>query len=245
VLEPNNIYLGDSYELIKQIPDKSIDLIVIDPPYDIEGGKVDLDAKTNDISLGIGKLANELLDNDICCGIDEKIFEDFMRVMKAPNIYIWCNKKQIPMYIDYFVNKHGCKFEILIWNKSNCMPLHTNKYLNDCEYCLYFRKGGYCNPVTYDDARTVYITQTNKRDKDLFEHPTIKPLNIIKTLIRNSSKENDVVLDCFLGSGTTAVACKDTNRRYIGIEKNERWYQVAKDRLDGVSASGQFSFILR
>jgi DNA modification methylase len=91
----------------------------------------------------------------------------------------------------------------------------------------------------------VYITQTNKRDKDLFEHPTIKPLNIIKTLIRNSSKENDVVLDCFLGSGTTAVACKDTNRRYIGIEKNERWFEVAKDRLEGVSASGQFSFILR
>ncbi len=243
MLEPNNIYLGDSYKLIKEIADKSIDLILIDPPYQIEGKSHPVE--DNRISLSISNLANELAENEICDGIDPQIFEEFMRVMKNPNIYIWCNKKQIPMYLDYFVTKQGCKFELIIWNKSNAMPLHNNKYLNDVEYCLYFRKNGYCNPETYEDARTVYKTQINKRDKDLFLHPTIKPLKIIETLIKNSTKENEVVLDCFLGSGTTAVACKELNRKYIGIEKNEKWFKIAKNRLEGVDADGQCSFLLR
>ena len=93
----NKITCGDSYELIKKIPDKSIDLIVTDPPYDIEteGGK------KNRISKSFLGCANELKAVDE--GIDLKILDEFMRVMKKPNIYIWCNKKQIPDYLNYFV----------------------------------------------------------------------------------------------------------------------------------------------
>lgn len=101
------------------------------------------------------------------------------------------------MYIDFFVTKNKCLFDILIWNKVNAMPLFNNKYLNDKEYCLYFRKSGYCNPLNYEDAKTVFSTPTNISDKNLFDHPTIKPLNIIETLIKNSSKENDIVADFF------------------------------------------------
>lgn len=242
MLKDNEIYLGDSYELIKQIDDKSIDLIMIDPPYQIEGKSHPTDS---DISKSIAKLSQELEENEICDGIKPEILDEFMRIMKFPNIYIWCNKKQIPMYLEYFVLKHKCKFELIVWNKSNAMPLYNNKYLNDVEYCLYFRNGGYCNPETYEEAKTVYITNINKRDKDMFLHPTIKPLRIIQTLVKNSTKENDLVLDCFLGSGTTAVACKELNRRYIGIEKNEKWYKIAKNRLNGIDADGQCSFFLR
>ncbi len=248
MLESNNIYLGDSYELIKQIDDKTIDLIIIDPPYQIDGKpktEESLENCKNIITKSINKLNKELMDNEITEGIREEIFDEFMRIMKVPNIYIWCNKKQIPMYFNYFVNKHKLNFEILIWHKQNVMPLYNHQYVNDVEYCLYFRGAGVCNPKSLSDAKTVFTTAVNKRDKDLFLHPTIKPIRIIETLIKNSSKENDLVLDCFLGSGTTAVACKDLNRRYIGIEKNEKWYKVAKDRLNGVLANGQFSFILR
>ena len=107
MLERNSIYLGDSYELIKEIPDKSIDLIVIDPPYQIDGkpkSKEAIENTKNEITKGINKLNQELMDNHICDGIKEEIFEEFMRVMKVPNIYIWCNRKQIPMYLNYFVN---------------------------------------------------------------------------------------------------------------------------------------------
>jgi site-specific DNA-methyltransferase (adenine-specific) len=248
MLERNQIYLGDCYDLIKQVPDKSVDLIIIDPPYQIDSkpkSNESLSKTKNKITKSINRLNNELIDNNITQGIKEEIFDEFMRIMKIPNIYIWCNKKQIPMYFSYFVNKHNLNFEILIWNKTNVMPLYNHQYLNDVEYCLYFRGPNVCNPKNYDDARTVFKYNVNKIDKFAFHHPTCKPLIIIETLIKNSSKENDLVLDCFLGSGTTAVASKNLNRDYIGIEINPKWYQIAKNRLDGVNANGQQSFILK
>ena len=242
MLERNKVYLGDAYELIKQVTDKSVDLIIVDPPYELQGkGK----PSNNGISRSIYKLNLELEENELIDGIKEEILDDFMRVMKVPNIYIWCNKKQIPMYISFFVNNHGCNFDILLWNKPNAMPLYNNKYLTDAEYCLYFRKGGYCNPNTYNEAKTVFSTPINIRDKGYYHHPTVKPLRIIETLIKNSSKDGDLVFDCFLGSGTTAVACKNLNRDYIGIELNPKWYKVACDRLEGLNANGQRSFILK
>ncbi len=248
MFEINNVYLGDSYELIKKIDDKSIDLIVIDPPYDIKGKKVadeSIRKSTNRVARDMYKVNNELIDNEITQGIDEKILDEFMRIMKVPNIYIWCNKNQIPMYFNYFINKHKLNFDILIWNKTNAMPLHNKQYLVDVEYCLYFRGPGMCDPQSYEDAKTVFSSYINVRDKKLFLHPTIKPLEIIETLIRNSSKEGDLVLDCFIGSGTTAVASKNLNRNYIGIEINPKWHKIAVDRLQGINASGQQSLILK
>lgn len=240
--ETNNIYCEDCYKAIKDIPDKSIDLIVTDPPYLITntnaGGNNDFSANGKKT---IQKMNNEINDGVLTKSIDIKILDEFIRVMKNINIYIWCNGKQIPMYLEYFVNRNGCSFDIIIWNKTNATPLFFNKYLTDKEYCLYFRKGGYCNPIDYESAKTVYYQPINISDKDKFTHPTIKPTNIIKTLIQNSSKENDVVLDTFLGSGTTAVACKQTNRQYLGFEVNSKWYKIAQDRLNNIDAKGQFS----
>ena len=106
---------------------------------------------------------------------------------------------------------------------------------------MYFRKGAYCQPCCYEDAKTVYFQPINTSDKEKFNHPTIKPMNIIKTLIKNSSKENEVVLDCFMGSGTTCVACKNMGRKYIGFEIDEKWFKVAQDRLKNIDATGQFN----
>ncbi len=247
MLERNQIYLGDSYKLIKQIADKSIDLIIIDPPYQIDGKPKSEESMENssDMTKCISKLNNELFANEICDGIREEIFDEFMRVMKTPNIYIWCNRKQIPMYFKYFVFEKGLNYEILFWNKSNVMPLYNKQYLNDVEYCLYFRGANVLNPQSYEDARTVINILTNKKDKLAYHHPTCKPIQAIEKLIRNSSKEGDLVLDCFLGSGTTAVACVNQNRDYIGIEMNPRWFKVAQDRLSGCDANGQQSFILK
>lgn len=248
MLEKNQIYLGNCYELIKQIDNNSIDLIIIDPPYQIDGKQKSekiLNKQTNKITKGIYRLNNELIENKITQGIKEEIFDEFMRIMKVPNIYIWCNKRQIPMYLKYFHQEKQLKYTILVWNKPNPMPLFNHQYLNDAEYCMYFYGAGVCDPKCFDDARTVFKYNVNKIDKDAFHHPTCKPLAIIETLVRNSSKENDLVLDCFLGSGTTAVACKNQNRNYIGIEVNPKWCKVAKNRLEGCNANGQTSFILK
>lgn len=129
---------GDSYKLIKNIPDKSIDLIVTDPPYLIES----TNGGNNKLGKSIQHMNNQLKNGFLTMGINEEILEEFVRVLKNINLYIWCNHKQIPMYLDYFVNKLGCKFDILIWNKTNAVPTFNNKYLTDKEYCLYIRRGG-------------------------------------------------------------------------------------------------------
>lgn len=221
---------GDSYKLLKTIPDNSIDLIVTDPPYLIES--TDTGSKSK-LAKSIQKMNNQLAEGVLTKGINNDILEDFVRVMKKINIYIWCNHKQIPQYLDFFVTNLGCKFDIIIWNKSNATPLFNNKYLTDKEFCLYFRKGGFCNPVSYESAKTVYYQPINSKDKQMWKHPTIKPLNIIENLILNSSRGGGIVLDPFMGSGTTGVACKLHNRDFIGMEIDDNFFQIAEERING------------
>lgn len=228
-MEVNKIYNEDCLVGLKKIPDNSIDLVLIDPPYDIctAGGKKGNDKLSHDIM----KLEKELIDNNLVSSFDIKVLDEIVRVMKGINIYIWCNARQIPMYIKYFNLQLQCKLEVVIWGKTNPIPLFSNKYMNDKEYCLYFRKDGYCKPKSYEDAKSIYISKANVEDKKKYQHPTIKSLELIRRLIRNSSKENDLVLDCFLGSGTTAVACILENRKYIGFEINKKYFDIANKRI--------------
>lgn len=235
-MEVNKIYNEDCLVGLKKIPDNSIDLVLIDPPYDIctAGGKKGNDKLSHDIM----KLEKELIDNNLVSSFDIKVLDEIVRVMKGINIYIWCNARQIPMYIKYFNLQLQCKLEVVIWGKTNPIPLFSNKYMNDKEYCLYFRKDGYCKPKSYEDAKSIYISKVNVEDKKKYQHPTIKPLELIRRLIRNSSKENDLVLDCFLGSGTTAVACVLENRKYIGFEINKKYFDIANKRISEINKDG-------
>lgn len=246
--ELNKIYNEDSYEAIKNIPDNSIDLIVIDPPYEIKGNT----GYKSDFGDKLRKQNQELNDSNVTQGINNIIFSELVRVMKGINIYIWCNKLQIPSYIDYFVKDNNCKFDILTWHKTNAMPTFNCKYITDTEYCLYFRKSpGSVKPQNVEDGKTYWIEPMNVKDKKLFDHPTIKPLHMIKKLIRNSSKPGDIVADFFIGSGTTAVACKELGREeienggglrnFIGFELDPKWHKVAVDRVNGITANGQTS----
>lgn len=116
-MEVNKIYNEDCLVGIKKIPDKSIDLIIIDPPYDIctKGGK----KGNSKIGRDILSLQSELIKNNLVNGYDMSILDELVRVMKNINIYIWCNGRQVPTYIKYFVNDLNCKMEILIWGKTN------------------------------------------------------------------------------------------------------------------------------
>ena len=233
-MENIKLIKGDSFEILQNIPSGSIDLIVCDPPYFLEttggGGSVNT-IKKLDTSL------KDLKKNtDITEGYDIDTFADIVDRLQGGNInaYFWCNKAQIPDYFRAYVDRLGCKFDILTWHKVNALPTYSNKYLSDTEYCLYFHKGkGKTSPQSYDDAKTYWFEPINHKDKKLYGHPTIKPLHMIERLIRNSSKEGDVVLDCFMGSGTTGVACVNNNRNFIGIEINEEYYKIAQDRING------------
>lgn len=107
----------------------------------------------------------------------------------------------------------------------------NNQYLNDTEYCLFVRDSGVKVGGTYHTKRKYYVSSTNVENKKKYKHPTIKPLNIIKNFVLNSSNEGDTVLDCFMGSGTTGVACNLLNRNFVGIELDEKYFEIAEERI--------------
>lgn len=187
-MEINKIHLGDAYKLIKEVSDKSVDLIVTDPPYEIKG----LSDKPHGLSKwnkGSTKHEKEMFEmkENLVNGIDLTILDEFVRVMKKINIYLWCNKEQIYDYLTYFVKERGCNWEMLVWAKENPAPFYGNHYLKDKEYCLYFWEMGVnLNTRTFQTSKTVFLTQVNKADKDKYAHPTIKPEKIIENLIKNS-----------------------------------------------------------
>lgn len=180
----NQIYLGDAYELIKDIADNSIDLIVTDPPYDIQGihGAGIMKSRKK------GNFIDDIEKNKLDKGMDFAILDEFVRVLKKINVYIWCNKSMILSLLKYFVEDKQCNYEILIWAKENPIPFCGTHYLVDKEYCLYFWEQGAEINIPFERARTVYFSKNNIQDKKDYIHPTIKPLEIIENLIANSSQ---------------------------------------------------------
>ena len=239
MLEINQIHLGDCYELIKQIPDNSVDCIYTDIPYLLTVGG----GGTSRVALNIIEKQKSI--RFISKGIDYAILDEFIRIMKRINIFVWCSKLQLVEILQFFICEHKCNFEILVWLKSNPIPQTNNVWLSDIEYCLYFRESGVQLNSGYELKSKWYLTPINQKDKSQFNHPTIKPLELVKRHIAHATKESDLVLDAFIGSGTTAVACKEINRNYIGIEIDPRWQKIAVDRLDNTDAHGQISFIPR
>ena len=167
--------------------------------------------------------------------------------MEKVNIFIWCSKMQIFDIMKFFLEHedYDLHYEILTWNKTNPTPCTNNVWLPDLEYCLYFREKGVPLNDGYENKSKWYTSAINKRDKDTFEHPTIKPLPLVKRHLLHATQPNDIVLDCFMGSGTTAIACKEIDRQFIGFEISEKWCKVANDRLNNIDANGQISLFAR
>jgi site-specific DNA-methyltransferase (adenine-specific) len=225
----NKIINADCMDILKELPDKCVDLVLTDPPYLIKNTKAG--GKSN-FSKSIQQMNDEIKEAGITEGVSLDFCKEIIRIQDKINAYIWCNKAQIIDYLDFFVKENDCSYDILCWQKDNAMPTYNNKYLTDKEYCLYFRRGGYCQPQRYEDALTIFHEPINIKDKQMYKHPTIKPIGIFQTLINNSSKENDLVLDCFSGSGTTAIACHNLKRRFICIEKDKDYYEASVKRLE-------------
>ena len=224
MLKTNEIYNMDCMEGLKLLNDNSVDLVIIDPPYLLNLNKVKKPTNMNNY-------ANELL--NLKNGFDLKVLDILIQKMKKINIYIYCSKRQVKDLLNYFSDKN-CNHEILTWHKLNPSPLINNNYLPDTEYILFFREKGVKVYGNYHTKRKYYLSLTNKVDKQKYKHPTIKPLELIERHIINSSKEGDLVLDCFCGSGTTLVGAINQNRRYIGFEIDKNYYEIAKKRIEEV-----------
>lgn len=255
------LHNADCFDFIKTLKDGSVDLVVTDPPYlitDVRGcGSINRGESKHNFKHSVMALKgistggsindkgrfNESIfkitgggmrGRDITKGYDIGMFADLVvPKMRLINIYFWCNKRQIPEYFDVWIKKYKCAFEILSWHKKNTVPSYSNHYKVDTEFCLYFHKNGGCRPESAADATTYFISNMNVSDKKRWKHPTIKPLEMIERLVRNSSSENQTVLDPFMGSGTTGVACRNMNRNFIGVEIDKDYFDMAKRRIAG------------
>lgn len=210
----------------------TIDLIVTDPPYEFNGQHL----------KGAGRFGNRDYFKklgDLSEGVSEEQLDEMIRVMKKPNMYLWGNWKQMVSFLDYF-HDMNVNTVLLSWHKSNPPPLCCNSWLSDTEYCLHVRGKGVQLYGGFKDHGTYWITPVNKEGKEKYGHPTVKPLDIIETFVRNSSLEGQTVCDPFLGSGTTAVACKKLGRNFIGCEKDPQYMPVIERRLKEVKIGGWF-----
>ena len=214
---------GDCLELMQKVPDKSVDLVVTDPPYDVHAGH------------GGGAFGNRDEFSDILSmsdGINNNVLDMLCRKMKKINIYMFCSQKQILNLIDYFFVKRKCNWNLLTWHKTNPVPACNNKYLSDTEYIFFAREKGVPVYGDYATKHTFWVTPNNAKEKQLYGHPTVKPQTILHDLVYNSSQEQQIVMDPFMGSGSTGVACINTNRDFIGMELDEEYFKIAEQRIN-------------
>lgn len=217
---------GDCLELMKDIPDRSIDMVLVDPPYELSnhgGGKTKLAERELVKNKHINFISNGF-DYDI-------VFNEFLRVCKIPNIFIFCSNKQVSKIMSWFETRK-LNTTLLVWEKTNPVPLCNGKYLSDCEFIIYIRGKGstFNNNTPFEFKKKVYTSAIVSNKNRL--HPTQKPLELIERYILLHTKKDDIVLDPFMGSGTTGVACQNLNRNFIGFEIDEKYFEIAKKRLE-------------
>lgn len=232
----NQIVLGDSKELIKQIPDNSIDLVVTDPPYLINyksGYRKDKDHKFC-----------KTIQNDNNPELIKEIIKELYRVMKDNTaMYMFCSFDKV----DFFkqeLEKYFTVKNLIVWVKNNWTAGDLKcSFGKQYEMCFLVNKGkkefnGKRVTDVWGSFNTIGLKRVVGKEQI---HQNQKPLELIKMCIEKHSNENELVFDPFMGSGTTAVVSKELNRRFIGFEIDEDYYNKSIDRLNGIKPNGQTS----
>ena len=227
---------GDCLKVLPKLPDRSIDLVITDPPYNFEafgGGFYDFEKGGRRYLL---KAKED--------GITEFNPIPFLNLvepkMKKVNLVVFCNKFLVHDYLDWAI-KRNYHFDIHTLIKENPIPAKKNHFLHDTEYIIVIRgPGAYFNNECkiFDYYRKWFMIKITKNKYHVAE----KPVSLIEKYVAILSREGDTVLDCFLGSGTTMLACMKLKRNCIGIEINPEYVEIAKKRLNWGSSLGNVEF---
>ena len=243
MLKINKIYCMDCIKFLKQIPNNSIDLIITDPPYMIsqKGNKIirkNLNSKSMkrnmDIKLDFGEWDNFESEKEFF-NFTESWFKECVRVLKDKSwIYVCFSKEKIG-YFEILSKKYGLKTRtIYTWVKSNPCPSFKKVNYNSGTEFIWVGSKGDCKIKNFlkQVEMNNYMITPNKSSYGVTSHPTEKPLVLFKRFIQTSSNEGDLVLDCFVGGGTTAVACKELKRNFIGCDNNQEYVDITNKRLE-------------
>lgn len=214
---------GDCLELMKDIPNGSVDLILTDPPYLCDYSRHDSKSRFSK------KIANDE-NNSANEGMIEKYLHECYRIMKDNTaIYCFCNYKKIDFFKQQ-IEKAGFRLKnIIIWDKQkNGMGDLSTTFGYSYEFIIFASKG----QPKIRGKRISDVWQFSRVKPKEQTHQNQKPIDLLKQAIEKSSDEGAVVFDGFMGSGSTGVACVNTNRRFIGIELDDKYFDIAKQRID-------------
>ena len=212
MIELNKIYNEDCLEGMKRIPDGSVDCIVTDIPYNecnrADNGLRNLDKDKADIGMfDVAVLTKNLCDKTI------------------GSIYMFCGFNQVST-IRQTMSQKGLSTRIVVWEKTNPSPMNGSViWLSGVELCVYGKKQGATFNLHCKNTVFRYPCGGGRI------HPTQKPVELMSQLIVASTKESDIVLDPFMGSGTTAIAAIREKRNFIGFELNKEYYDKACKRI--------------
>lgn len=218
----------NSIDIMSKIGDESVDLIITDPPYPTtkRGGTGNSGGMCKKKEFSSGKVFKH---NDIK---PQEYIPEFYRILKeGTHCYIMTN--HVNLYEILTVAKEtGFHFiKSLIWNKGN--KIMGQAYMSQFEYILFFRKGKFKKINKCGTADILDIPNKKTKDEDGKNlHDTEKPIELMKILVENSSQEGEIVLDPFLGIGATGLACKELNRKFVGVELDENYFNIAKNRIE-------------
>ena len=216
-----NLLFGDCLEVMNGIPNKSIDMVLCDLPY----------GEVNRKSAGLRNLDKSIADE---CSIDfEKLIAHYKRILRNGTVYLFCGTKQISSLTE-ILQQNGFSTRLGLWEKSNPSPMNGDKvWLSGAEFCVIGRQPKATFNRHCEKPIWKYPCGRNKL------HPTQKPVGLMEYLIETSTNRGDVVLDNCMGSGSTGVAAVNTGRRFIGIELDKGYFDIAKSRIEEIDKEAQ------
>ena len=229
-MESIKLYNGDCLEYMDKMIKEGlkVDCIVTDPPY-LTTPRGNAGNSGGMMQKAINRKGQVFSNNN--CPVSEWGPRIYELLKDTGHCYIMTNHKNLIEYLNCLT---GCGFHFiksLIWKKNN--KLMGQFFMSQFEYILFFRKG---RGVKINNCGTSDILEVpHKKLKDADGknlHDTEKPVKLMEILIENSTKENEVVLDFAMGIGTTGVACKNLNRSFIGIEIDDEYFNIAKERIN-------------
>lgn len=250
----NKVHLGDMKELIKKIPDESIDCIVSDIPYKIIAGGVRIEQQNDECSGILNKRTDKInkvvYDNNkigkkwikknggLPCAVkqgkmfanNDIQFEEYLpelyRVLKKEtHCYLMINSRNLAE-LQNKAEEAGFVFQnLLAWIKNNVTP--NKYYMQGMEFILMLSKRPARN-INNLGSKNYFMIKNEVGKK---QHPSQKPIALMKKLIENSTNRGDIVLDPFVGSGSTILACIQSDRKFIGFEIDEFYYEISKQRI--------------
>ena len=216
------LYQGDCLEVMGGIKDKSVDLIVTDPPYlmDYQSNRRKKEDRFDKIKNDKG---NYMLIQDY--------LEECHRIMKDNTaIYCFCSWHNIDFFKNEF-EKHFKLKNILVWNKNNHGTGDLKgSYAPKHEFILFGHKGR----TLLREKRIADVIDCPKISSNKLTHPTEKPQDLLEIFIKQSSDVGSIIFDGFMGTGSCGIAAKKLNRNFIGIELDEKYFNIAKNRLENI-----------